>query len=510
MTSTRIESSNLLKGCAIAAVLLAPFIIYFATARSIVDIWNSSETFAHGYIIFPISLWLIWKRRQTLALMSPSPFLPGLFFIAICGFGWLLAELGDVQVVRQYAFVAMIVLTVITILGVRISRSMAFPLCFLLLAVPFGDVFIEPLINFTADFTVWALQTTGIPVLRNGSTFEIPTGSWSVVQACSGVRYLISSVTLGCLYAYLTYRSRIRQAMFILLSIIVPIVANGMRAYMIVMIGHLSGMQLAVGVDHLIYGWLFFGIVMFLMFWIGSYWREDQLNVPIETIEIPQGMVGSATTTTAIFSAAVATIICLAIWPVYANYAERAGFNPVAADLSSFKAQWNEAKPFTDWHLDFLPANAAYHRVYQRDQEAVGLSFMYYRNQRHGAGLISSSNRLVPDNDASIWRKAGSNIRQEDLSNRTVVIRESRLQGGAQHLLVWQWYWIEGKFTVNDYVGKLMQARQKLMMRGDDGAAIVVYAPYTGNPEEARIAMRNFLNGNLTSVEATLAGNKKQ
>lgn len=510
MTSTRIESSNFLKGCAIAAVLLAPFLIYFGTARSIVDIWNSSETFAHGYIIFPISLWLIWKRRQALALMSPTPFWPGLLLIAIVGFGWLLAELGDVQVVRQYAFVAMVVLSVVTILGVRISWSMAFPLAFLLLAVPFGDVFIEPLINFTADFTVWALQTTGIPVLRNGNSFEIPTGSWSVVQACSGVRYLISSMTLGCLYAYLTYRSWVRQAMFILLSILVPIIANGVRAYMIVMIGHMSGMQLAVGVDHLIYGWLFFGLVMFLMFWIGSYWREDQRNLPIETIEVPQGMVGSAATTAMIFSAAVATIVCLGIWPVYANYAERAGLNPATADLSSFKAQWQEVKPFTDWHLDFLPANATYHRTYQKDQDAVGLSLMYYRNQRHGAGLISSSNRLVPDNDESIWRKAGSNAHQEDLSNRKLMIRESRLQGGAERLLVWQWYWIEDKFTVSDYVGKLMQAKEKLLMRGDDGAAIVVYAPYTTNPDEARVVMRNFLNQHLTTLEATLAGNKKQ
>jgi exosortase A len=458
----------------------------------------------------PISLWLIWKRRKTLALMSPAPFWPGLFLIAICGFGWLLAELGDVQVVRQYAFVAMVVLSVVTILGVRISWSMAFPLGFLLLAVPFGDVFIEPLINFTADFTVWALQATGIPVLRNGNTFEIPTGSWSVVQACSGVRYLISSITLGCLYAYLTYRSRVRQAMFILLSILVPIIANGVRAYMIVMIGHLSGMQLAVGVDHLIYGWLFFGLVMFLMFWIGSYWREDQLNLPVETIEIPQGVVGSAVSTTTIFSAAAATIICLGIWPIYVNYSEHAGLNPATANLSGFKAQWQEAKPFTDWHLDFLPANAAYHQVYQQDRQAVGLSLMYYRNQRHGAGLISSSNRLVSDSEDSIWRKAGSNVRQEDLSNRKMAIRESRLQGGAERLLVWQWYWIEDQFTVSDYVGKLMQAKEKLLMRGDDGAAIVVYAPYTANPDEARAAMRNFLNGHLTALEATLAGNKKQ
>lgn len=510
MTVTRTESSNLLKACAIAAALFAPFVIYFGTARSIVDIWNSSETFAHGYIILPISLWLIWRRRQTLSMMSPAPFWPGLILVSICGFGWLLAELGDVQVVRQYAFVAMIILSAITMLGVRITWSMAFPLCFLLLAVPFGDVFIEPLINFTADFTVWALQATGIPVLRNGSTFEIPTGNWSVVEACSGVRYLISSITLGCIYAYLTYRSRIRQAMFILVSIIVPIVANGARAYMIVMIGHLSGMQLAVGVDHLIYGWLFFGLVMFLMFWIGSYWREDPLDGPIQAIDIPQRAIGSAATASAISAAAVATIICLGIWPLYAKYAERAGFNPVTASLSNFKAQWDESKPFTDWHMEFLPASAAFHNTFQHDQDAVGLSVMYYRNQRHGAGLISSSNRLTVDADDAIWRKASSNVHQENLSNRTLSIRETKLQGGAERLLVWQWYWIEGKFTVSDYMGKLMQAKEKLLMRGDDGAAIVVYARYTANPEEARATMRNFLNGNLNLLEATLASNKKQ
>jgi hypothetical protein len=64
---------------------------------------------------------------------------------------------------------------------------------------------------------------------------------------------------------------------------VVPVIANGLRAYMIVMIGHLSGMALATGVDHLIYGWLFFGLVMFIMFWIGSYWREDTAAAPAAT-----------------------------------------------------------------------------------------------------------------------------------------------------------------------------------------------------------------------------------
>ncbi len=73
----------------------------------------------------------------------------------------------------------------------------------------------------------------------------------------------------------MTYRSLARRIAFVALSLIVPIFANGIRAYLIVMTGHLSDMSLAVGVDHLIYGWIFFGFVMMLLFWIGSIWRED-------------------------------------------------------------------------------------------------------------------------------------------------------------------------------------------------------------------------------------------
>jgi exosortase A len=232
---------------AFAIALLASIALYFDTARSIVTIWNTSDTFAHGYIIFPISAWLIWKRRDLLAKMSPAPFFPAALLLAACGFGWLLADLGGVQVVKQYALVAMIPTILLLLLGWKITWSMAFPLFFLFLAVPFGEIFIDPLIHFTADFT--AVQMTGIPILRNGTNFELPSGNWAVVEACSGVRYLISSVTLGSLYAYLTYRSRLKQGLFILFSIIVPIIANGLRAFMIVMIGHFSGMTLAVGVD---------------------------------------------------------------------------------------------------------------------------------------------------------------------------------------------------------------------------------------------------------------------
>jgi exosortase A len=171
--------------------------------------------------------------------------------------------------------VAMIPLAVWAVLGTRVVRALAIPLGFLFFAVPFGEFLLPTLINWTADFTVAALRASGVPVYREGHFFTIPSGNWSVVEACSGLRYLIASFMVGCLYAYLSYRSIQRRVAFIAASIIVPIVANWMRAYIIVMLGHLSGNKIATGVDHLIYGWLFFRLVMMLLFWIGGRWRES-------------------------------------------------------------------------------------------------------------------------------------------------------------------------------------------------------------------------------------------
>ncbi len=351
----------------IALALLAPFFLYLGTAGSLVAIWNSSETFAHGYAILPISLWLIWRRRAVFNAVPARPWAPALLLLAMLGAGWLLARMGEVQVVMQYAFVSMFPVIALATLGPRLAGALAFPLLFLLLAVPFGEVFVGPLINLTADFTVWAVQATGIPVLRNGTRFELPTGSWSVVEACSGVRYLISSFTLGCLYAYLTYRSLPKRLLFVAVSIVVPIVANGLRAYMIVMIGHLSGMELATGVDHLIYGWVFFGLVMLLMFWVGSFWRDDDEPAVADAsapaaVAVPGNPAPASVGRMAAMCAAVVALT--ALWPGFARYNDAANLNPQPVQLSTVAVGWPQVAPFADWTPRWVNPDATYRATF--------------------------------------------------------------------------------------------------------------------------------------------------
>ncbi|MEO7494752.1 MAG: exosortase A [Massilia sp.] len=494
----------------LALALLLPLAIYFSTAQSIVAIWNRSETFAHGYIILPISLWLIWKQRASLARTAVKPFWPAYILLLGCGFGWVLAKLGDVQIVMQYMLACMLPLSVLAIAGFAITRQILFALLFILFAVPFGEVFIPPLIGVTANFTVDALRLTGIPVLREGNSFTIPSGSWSVVEACSGVRYLISSFTLGCLYAYLTYRSRWRQALFVLMSILVPILANGARAYMIVMMGHLSGMTMAVGVDHLIYGWVFFGIVMFLLFWIGSFWREDQKDGGAADVAFAQRLRNQPPSSRAatLAGAALALALVIGVWPLYAWSLQRAEHNPVAARLAPLATDWSGAPAFTDWQPGFDPAPTQSRQFYAKDGRQVGASVLYYRNQQLGQRLISSTNQMVQAK--SDWRDIDSALRTEQIGGHAFTVREDSLKGPSGRLLVWRWYWIDQQTTTSDYVGKALQVRQKMLHGSDDGAAVMLYAAYDEHPESARAALRAFLTANQAALDAGLAANIKR
>ena len=489
----------------IVGAFVALLLLYWSTAASMVSVWNSSETFAHGYAILPISLWLIWRRREVFSRIPAEPWWPALGLLALCGAGWLLARAGEVQVVMQYAFVAMFPALALALLGRRLAGALAFPLLFLLFAVPFGEAFVPSLINFTADFTVALVRATGIPVLRNGTMFELPTGNWSVVEACSGVRYLISSITLGCLYAYLSYRSLKRRVLFIGLSIIVPIVANGLRAYMIVMIGHTSDMALATGVDHLIYGWLFFGLVMFIMFWIGSFWREDTDEPPAATATAaaPAAVAHAKGAPLRRFAGMTAAVLALAaLWPASALVGERVNHNPAKVSFDQVAVTLPQAADFANWKPDYLTPDARFHGVYQNGAVPVALNVLYYRNQDRDKALISSLNRLAGYKDA--WHEVDGATRTEQLAGHAIALRESTLSGPQGKLLVWSWKWIGGHYTSSDVAGKLWQASAKALLQGDDGAALMLYAPVEESPEAARSALRSFLAQQGGALDAAL------
>ncbi len=495
----------------VAALLFWLFTWYGDTTLSTIAIWHRSETYAHGYLIFPISAYLIWTRRREVLRIQPNPSALGILSLIALGFLWLIGNSVEALVVSQYALVAMVPAIVWSVLGYRVSAALLFPLLFLLFAVPVGDFLIAPMMNFTADFTVTALRITGIPVFREGNFFTVPTGSWSVVEACSGLRYLIASLTLGCLFSYLTYRSYWRRLVFIGLSIVVPIIANGFRAYMIVMIGHLSNNRLATGVDHVIYGWVFFGFVMMLLFWIGSRWQEADETTESSLLSRSEIRLPGQPPAAKIIVFALVSAIIVSIWPLYARHLVDVPSNPKPLTLLAPPAPvgWQfEADPLTDWEPHFLTAPGTAKYTFHNEEKKVEVLLKYYRNQHQGAELINSDNQLVSTRNPSWGLTSDSSVEIQSPAGR-LVANESTLRSAHTNLLVWSWYWIGGSYTSNVYFAKLYQAKAKLLGEGDDAAAIFIYAPFEGKPDTAREVLREFVPTMFRAIDTTLTAAKR-
>ena len=131
--------------------------------------------------------------------------------------------------------------------------------------------------------------------------------------------------------------------------------------------------------------------------------------------------------------------------------------------------------------------------------QPVALTVLYYRNQASDKALISSINVVAAHQQD--WRQTGSAVRSEPLAGAALWLRETQLQGPSGKMLVWHWNWIDNRFTANDYVGKLWQAQAKLLFRSDDGAAVMLSAPFSENPDEARRSLRRVSRAGVVRME---------
>ena len=456
-------------------------------------------------------LWLIWRKRELLATLVPKPAAWVLLPMAGTAIVWLLGDLVAVNSITQLAFTALLVLAVPALLGIQVARAITFPLLFLFFAVPVGEFMLPQLMEWTATFTIMALRLSGIAVHREGLQFVISSGSWSVVEACSGVRYLLASLTVGTLYAYLNYQSTQRRALFILVSILVPIVANWLRAYMIVMVGHLSGNTLAVGVDHLVYGWAFFGIVIMLMFLIGARWSEPDRPV-VALAPLAPGRSMSALTTPRLWAvtAVLALVVALPSMIQRSIESEPSAVAPLLAAPAQLSAGWSLSGARSG---GFKPVyenpSAETNSVYSAAGQVVGLYLGYYQNQDYRRKLVSSNNVLVLSNDPG-WSRVDSGqvlakVGEQMVSLRTTELRNLRGSdpGTSARLVAWQIYWIDGTLTSSDYMAKAYSALHRLTGRGDHSAVIIVYAAQ--DPAGAgSAALQLFLQANYAAIDALL------
>lgn len=486
--------------------LLLVLAAYHETARSFVQVWRGSDTYAHCFLVVPIAAWLVWRRRKTIRGLTPRPFLPGLIAIGGAGAIWLLADAAGVLFYEQLAFALMIPTLVITLFGTRIAKEIAFPLAFLLLAVPLGESLQPTLMRFTAKAAVVGLRLTGVPVAVEGMYITTPTGNWQVVEACSGLRFLISMFTLGCLFAYLHFQRLRSRVTFGLLSLIVPVLANGLRAYVMVLTGYLSGQVIGTGFDHFVIGWTVFAIVMALFFYWGSRWH-DAPPAPARSAdatrdaELRDGPSPRAAGVIAV--AAIALAIAPAAFGVWSSPPASAAISPVPAPAP--RGGWSAIRtPPSGWVHGYHGAESEVRAVYEKSGALVELYLGFYRDQTQGKELIHFANVIVP-REGTRWRVMAEGDTALPIADHPLSVHETLARSPSLRVAVWHWYWLPDEFTTSRTRAKLLQARARLVLRRDHAAVVILSSPFVDDPARARTRLADFVGAMLPSIRASIA-----
>ena len=465
----------------LALAVLAALALMWPSALSMSHIWFNSQTYAHGIIIIPIALYLAWTRRQDLARVEPEPWAWGLVWLLAVGFAWVLARSVDVKLIQHFALVAMLPGLVLTLLGPRAAWILVFPLAYLFFAVPFGDFIVPTLMDHTAWFTVLMLQLSNVPVHSDGYYINIPAANFVVIEACSGVRYLIASIALGLVYAYLSYFSVWRRIAFMVMAVVFPIIANGLRAYSIVMVAHVTDGEVILGYGHIVVGWVFFGVVMLLMFWIGSFWWDQDPRGNRASEQRPAPVAGQVSVPVLALVLAGLTAVLLA--PRGAEWALEQRAQQVLVEappaLPAKTGRWQGPDSAVGaWRPIYHDADAELAASYRTGGEWVELHLFQYLNRGRGSEIMSWRNRM---HDRSNWPRSSerTQVLPHPVGNSQLRVHETVLRGrGDLRRVVWHWYQVGDHTSTNGVVVKLREAQAVLAGNGH-GAFLVAVSTET-------------------------------
>ena len=476
----------------VGAALSVTVFLFWQTVAAMAHTWVHDRSYSQGFIVPVISIFLTWSVRQNLIGKRPQPWLPGFFLLAGLGLLWVVGNVGNVLVIQEFAVTGIVVALVWTIAGTTVTRELVFPLGFLFFAVPFGSELLPTLQNFTAKFAAAALQLSGVAVVLEEHLLSTSTGTWQVAEACSGLRYLTASIMLGVLLAGLIYRSWKRRMAFVALSIVVPILANGIRAYGIVLLGSWSDTRTAATIDHVVYGTIFFTLISVGLIMFGFRWREHPVERSVPVTSDSNHSNDSATLARMIAAAVAATVLLTAA-PLAAGllWTKQA---PNCTVQVSVDPKWRLATNL-DW--DWAPSlgAAATENVQSYvgpDSGTVQVYTASYHQGRHSIVVVNSYNIV---RDPSRWEVLRQQSRSVLLNGQWVQMRQVTLQSPAESRLVWMWYDVGGKVVSRPLPLKQLQTKNRLVANPQPITVLAVSTSYQSEPVQAEATLASFVAG---------------
>ena len=285
------------------AITSAIIFAYATVLAKLSSDWWTDENYSHGLLIPFVILYILWLERDQFLKESPRPStLLGLATAVIALLTLWAGVAGAELFTQRFSLVLLLVGVIIYLWGAKFLRLLFVPLALLVLAIPIPAILFNkiafPLQLFASRCAVWSMSVVGIPVLRQGNVIELkPLNSYDtkrleVVEACSGIRSLMTLVTLAVVFAYFTYppdhgssksfKTWIksygfwRSVILVLSAVPIAILTNAMRVSGTGILSHYYGTQVADGFFHSFSGWVIYIVAFLLLFAVG--WLLDRVN----------------------------------------------------------------------------------------------------------------------------------------------------------------------------------------------------------------------------------------
>ncbi len=254
----------------LSCVLILFFILaYFPVWKNLVQFWSTSDDYSHGFFIIPICLYLVWLKKKILEKIPKTHSNWGLLWIFISLLIYLGAHFAEIMTVTSFSMVLLLAGVIIYFYGFLVLKELIFPLTILLFMIPVpAQIYATltvPLQLFVSSASTWLASIINIPIYREGNVIHLPEHTLQVVQACSGLRSMISLLTLSAIFAYLTLKSNTLRTILFFSSVPAAIAVNIFRVLAIAFAFYYFNYDLAHGSVHTIFGVVIFFLAIIII-----------------------------------------------------------------------------------------------------------------------------------------------------------------------------------------------------------------------------------------------------
>jgi exosortase D (VPLPA-CTERM-specific) len=464
-------------------VLGALVFAYWPVIESMVQQWLHNEDYSHGLLVVPVAGYLAWRKREQLKAAPVRSDWRGLIALFAAVAVFIVGELGAELFTTRVSLLVFVIGVVWLLYGLEALKILSFPLGFLFLMLPLpGFIYRNvtfPLQMLASIGSVKVLHSIGISALREGNVIDMGFMKLQVVEACSGLRYILPFLTLGVLFAYLGQKAFWKRAVLVLATVPISVGANVLRISGTGFIGLFWGNQAAEGFFHSFSGWIVFmvciaclSLLNFLLKYFPGKKGEKK-----EPAAVPPEQAGAYRLPWATVAVSVAIILAT---PSVVNSLGQVPPLPLSRALSEFPLDfegWRGQKTEMDPKLWERVGGQDYFIInYGRDgQRPLNLYVVYYEYQRKGGDFVHSPRLCLPGEG---WFIEKNHVRTLEAPSakqgevQKLELNELVIQRGNDRNLVYFWYQGRGRNFTNEFAAKFFMVWDGLWRRRTDGAMV--------------------------------------